>query len=277
MINKKSTLRIALRIWLYTCICFCLGWLVYGGISANNLMWAFPIAGIAACVGSLPVFVLLLFIIPYIATQQKTTSNKIYMLYCSCFLLTIPYGIIAGLICWVQSHCILSNTLLVSFITILCLFSCSAISLIIIHNKLNQHFSTIQINNFMEQNQFQQTDASSNTHWQPKPANNTGNKTLIKGVITGALILLLLIPTVFVSDLVIEREKRQQEVVKDITAGWALPQTISGPFICVPYTTGEKDAVVTKQLFIMPENLNVDGSITPELRQRSIYLSLIHI
>ena len=39
----------------------------------------------------------------------------------------------------------------------------------------------------------------------------TSNKTLIKGFITGALILLMLIPTVFVSNLVTEREKRHQE------------------------------------------------------------------
>lgn len=276
MIIKKTTTGIALRIWLYTSICFSIAWLAYGIVRADKLMLAFPVAGIAACIGSLPVFVLLVIIIPYIAKQQKTIADKVYMVYGFCFLMTIPYGIIVGLICWAEFHNSLSAAVTGLFTASFCLFTCCAISLLLIHNKLNQYFLTIQTSTRMEQNEFPQPNTAANTGWQPKSANTSGNKTLIKGVITGALILLLLVPTVFVSDLVTEREKRQQEVVKDVTSGWASPQTVSGPFICIPYTTGEKETTATRQLFIMPENLDVDGNITPELRQRSIYNVLLY-
>ena len=56
-------------------------------------------------------------------------------------------------------------------------------------------------------------------------------KTLIKGLITGALILLLLIPTVFIQNLVKERETRQKDVAREVSSKWASSQTLSGPFL----------------------------------------------
>ncbi|MBV9987023.1 MAG: cell envelope integrity protein CreD [Chitinophagaceae bacterium] len=100
------------------------------------------------------------------------------------------------------------------------------------------------------------------------------NKPLVKGSITAALILLLLIPTWFISGLVNERQARQAEVVNDVCSKWALAQTVTGPYIYLPYRGAEKDAV--KHLWLLPDDLTVTGSVQAEQRPRSIYKVLLY-
>jgi inner membrane protein len=170
----------------------------------------------------------------------------------------------------------------------LALFCCSLIAISIINKSIDHYFSSSQINNFMEQNQFQDatnfgnnpnedSNIQSSNDWKNKKAASiSANKILFKGVITGALILLMLIPTVFVSSIVSEREKRQDDVVKEVTNGWSTQQTLSGPYLYIPYQTKENDVLVKKHLYLLPENLNVNGTINPEIRPRSIYKILLY-
>ncbi len=76
-----------------------------------------------------------------------------------------------------------------------------------------------------------QTTSPSNT---PLPTNRS-NRILWKAAITGALILALMIPTIFISELVSERKQRQLEVAREVSSKWAEAQTLSGPFIYLPY------------------------------------------
>lgn len=110
----------------------------------------------------------------------------------------------------------------------------------------------------------------------PKPRLSFATRALIKGFITAMLILFLLVPTFFVHDLVNERLNRQQEVAAEVKRGWATEQTLYGPYLYLPYTVVEKDKIVEKNLFILPENLTVNGDIIPEVRHRSIYNVLLY-
>ena len=71
--------------------------------------------------------------------------------------------------------------------------------------------------------------------------NKHANGILIKGIITGFLILVMLIPTFFINSLINERQARQQEVVKEVSSKWANAQTLSAPFITIPYTEQSTD------------------------------------
>lgn len=109
----------------------------------------------------------------------------------------------------------------------------------------------------------------------------TSNKIFIKAIITGVLILLMLIPTVFIMNLVQEREQRQKQVIAEVSSKWATEQTITGPYFMVPYNISELDeqkkpVVIKKTLVILPETLNVNGHITTEQRPRSIYNVLLY-
>lgn len=106
--------------------------------------------------------------------------------------------------------------------------------------------------------------------------NNNGNSLLWKGMITGMLILVMFIPTVFVMNLVEERKERQQEVIKEVSSKWADSQVVSGPFLMIPYSFQQKtDAktveTITQYMVVLPEVLNASGSITPHIKSRSIY------
>ncbi|MBL7766210.1 MAG: cell envelope integrity protein CreD [Chitinophagaceae bacterium] len=106
------------------------------------------------------------------------------------------------------------------------------------------------------------------------------NKNLIKGFMISFLILALLIPTFFITDLIRERQYRNEEVKKEISAQWGNEQTLSGPVLVIPYLQPEKsdDGKISKNkrhAFFLPDVLNVTGSLTPEYRARSTIFKLI--
>ena len=110
---------------------------------------------------------------------------------------------------------------------------------------------------------------------------NPSTRILIKGAITAALIGIMMIPTVFISDLVRERQERNEAVVKEVDSRWAMAQTISGPYIFLPYKVTTIDAagkpfVIVNHLLILPENKQVAGKISHEIRERSIYKVLLY-
>ncbi|MFT3682412.1 MAG: cell envelope integrity protein CreD [Ferruginibacter sp.] len=102
------------------------------------------------------------------------------------------------------------------------------------------------------------------------------NKLIIKAFFIGFLILVLLIPTLFIMSLVSDREHRRSEVVNEVSSKWANAQTVTGPFLTVPYYVEEKEndnksTLRKKLLYILPEELNVNGKLFPQLRHRSIF------
>lgn len=99
------------------------------------------------------------------------------------------------------------------------------------------------------------------------------NRMLIKGFMIGFLILVMLIPIALLSGLVSEREQRQSEVIKEISSKWASEQTIVGPLVIVPYISRADSGkvVVKRNLYILPEELSINGKILPEVRHRSLY------
>jgi inner membrane protein len=101
------------------------------------------------------------------------------------------------------------------------------------------------------------------------------NRNLIKGFLIGFLILLMLIPAALVSNLVNERQMRQQQVVDEVSCKWANEQTVTGPLLMVPYkTTVMQDGKAvwqTSYIYLMPDVLNINGKAMPEVRHRSLY------
>lgn len=105
------------------------------------------------------------------------------------------------------------------------------------------------------------------------------NRALLKGLLIGFLILIMLIPQVFISNLVREREQRRQEVVTEVSSKWATSQNITGPLLIVPYTTTDEKTHVQERrnAYFLPEQLKINGNIQPEVRKRSLYsVTLYH-
>ncbi|PIE75102.1 MAG: cell envelope integrity protein CreD [Deltaproteobacteria bacterium] len=114
-----------------------------------------------------------------------------------------------------------------------------------------------------------------------KTGNLIRNSATIKIISIGILVLVLLIPTSMVSSLLTERESRRDSVVQEINHKWGNSQTITGPFFTIPYKSFYKDKndklqYSIKYFHILPEKLDIKGSIVSHIRYRSIYEAVLY-
>ena len=284
VLNKTvKSILLAARIWILTSLVFGMGWLLYSVFFENDMpIWISMVAAICAGAGSLPVLLVLALVLPRIENLVLQRSDKINRLVLASFICTLPYGVTGGLFFTrgYGSNQYWEDYLLYSLAVSGVLFACSIIAMLLTRKTIMQFFSSrqeqtyslTQINQQMETEQPPYVLAEEKTH---------SNKTLFKGLITGALILIMMIPTIFVSNLVTEREKRQEDVVKEVSSKWASEQTIAGPYIYIPYTVNiagkdNKVETISKHLLLLPDNLDITGSLSPEIRPRSIYKVLLY-
>ena len=105
-------------------------------------------------------------------------------------------------------------------------------------------------------------------------------RTLFKSALVGALILLLLIPTVFIQNLVSERQDRQKQAVAEIGSRWAGSQTVTGPVIGIPYYDTVSDNVgrqsIKRWAYFLPDRLDIRSTVAPEKRYRGIYEVIVY-
>ena len=98
--------------------------------------------------------------------------------------------------------------------------------------------------------------------------------------------LLLFIPTSMIKDLIRERENTQRNAIQEISSKWGEVQTVSGPYVSVPYYKNvkqysTKDSAyklikVKEYIHFLPTLLNVNGEIFPERRYRGIYEIVVY-
>jgi len=102
------------------------------------------------------------------------------------------------------------------------------------------------------------------------------HKLLLKLILIAVLILGLLIPLLFINNLIKERATRQEQVIEEVSQKWAGQQTLAGPYLAVPYKVSvqlEDKTVKTeeRQVYIMPQELKINGNLVNEVRKRSLY------
>ena len=104
---------------------------------------------------------------------------------------------------------------------------------------------------------------------------------LLRLVIIGALAIVLLIPTLFVSLLVSDRQASRAFALKEVAEKWGGAQTVVGPVLTVPVTRQVKDKegdvhTHTSLVRILPETLDVAVRVSPEIRRRGIYRVILY-
>jgi inner membrane protein len=107
-------------------------------------------------------------------------------------------------------------------------------------------------------------------------------------IAVGVVVLVLLIPLQMVESVVRERYVTYQEVVADIAGAWSSDQLLAGPLLVVPFSEKVeiRDEYVTpngekkisqrwetrrRRAVMLPDELTIDGIMTPEKRRRGIY------
>jgi len=84
-----------------------------------------------------------------------------------------------------------------------------------------------------------------------------------------------------VQDLIRERQLRRDSVVNEISHKWGGSQTITGPFITIPFKKFYQDTDGRTQfnlhyLHILPESLHISGNIEPQIRYRSLFEAVVY-
>jgi len=113
------------------------------------------------------------------------------------------------------------------------------------------------------------------------------NSITIKIITIAILILLLLIPVSMVQSLIRERSYRQDNAIREVSSKWGEEQTIKGLVLTIPYKIYEKVYFGEKQseykvvetieyAHFLPESLNINGVISPEIRYRGIYEVIVY-
>ena len=290
--NKKYTsASVALRIWTFTALFFAVGLFVYVMLQEQSFAaMVLPVAFFAALAGSVPVLVGMFIFLPILNRARVNWRMKFQALLLVQLLLTIPYGLGAALL-GIFSYELGFGSDGPGFFGSMCLvmlllFSCALLASFTSLRPSCYYFNhntrqPATYGNILQQLFFNHFKTTTMYTEQPTLPASQNNKILIKGLITGALILLMLIPTIFISNLVEEREARQKEVVKEVSSKWATAQTLSAPFLVVPYTdtflNSDGKAVATKtNLLLLANELLVNGKIIPEQRPRSIYKVLLY-
>ncbi|MFD2526120.1 cell envelope integrity protein CreD [Flavihumibacter stibioxidans] len=272
----------AFKIWVFTLLAFGLISTVVAVFmwDWSDMILVIPVT-IAAAMGSLPILVLLFFLLPFLSRLSTDYRGKTTRLYGIIFLVITGYGLVAGLVSvpfydgnwlteflgwWAGGTAFLSASAFVGF------WSVRKETAIYFEKPVSAIAHSNQSIIIMEQ-------VTNNPH--PDPISRTSNAILYKGIITGVLILLMMIPALFINNLVGERKERQQQVVQEVSSKWGSGQTLSGFFLVLPYEVIHTDAAgkqttERKELTILPETQQVNSIMFPEVRPRSIYKVLLY-
>jgi len=102
----------------------------------------------------------------------------------------------------------------------------------------------------------------------------------IKLVLIGLITLILLIPASMVRSIISEREMLSRQAISEVSEKWARSQVITGPILSIPYTRqtviGDKISQTDHKYHILPDRLDIDGSMTPERLNRGIYEIVVY-
>lgn len=293
MKDNQTNSGLAARIWFSTSVLVGISLFLYlpGNIGMKGLPVLFIVI-FASLAVSVPAFLVLLFFLSFLAKWQATWRVKYCFFLLVQLLITLLYAAIVGLL---DSGPVNSDVALDRFFNTMLpvlsvLFGCTLLSSFI---QLKYIFHLFSGNTTGEEDYsdilfslFQHTTKNNftmeTTQYESQPQSNVqSNRLVIKGLVTGGLILLMLIPTLFITQLINERQSRQQEVVKEVSSKWALAQTVSGPYIYVPYSEAgldqnNKPVRIKSSLLLLARDLNINGNVIPENRPRSIYKVLLY-
>ena len=126
----------------------------------------------------------------------------------------------------------------------------------------------------------------------PIPRPSWRNRTVLKLLAIGCLVLLGLIPLALIRGVLAERRTRHHEAIANINSTWGNPQVIAGPRLVVPYQRQvrtwkdqmvngrleriEQTETVVARAHFLPTELSVTGDVRPDRLHRGIYEALVY-
>ncbi|MFT3739301.1 MAG: cell envelope integrity protein CreD [Breznakibacter sp.] len=110
---------------------------------------------------------------------------------------------------------------------------------------------------------------------------NWASSLTFKMAVVAIMALLLLIPLGMINNIIREREETAREVENLVAGQWGDAQTVVGPILNIPVerTKTDKDGnsyIERDWLYVMPNVLDVQSQIKPEIRYKGIYKTAVY-
>jgi inner membrane protein len=106
------------------------------------------------------------------------------------------------------------------------------------------------------------------------------NSVTLKLFMIVMIMLLLLIPTEMIKSIISEREDLRNQAIREVSSMWAEEQLLNGPVLVIPVLyeddTDNKKSQEIKYLKILPEELQISGTILPTTLKRGIYEVIVY-
>lgn len=108
---------------------------------------------------------------------------------------------------------------------------------------------------------------------------------MVKLFSIGFLILILLIPSSWIRDMIVERQQRAEQVMSEVADKWSGSQTLSGPVLVIPFRKqevidhgkeGKEIREHVEKAFFLPEQLDITGTLKPEILHRGIFDAVVY-
>ncbi len=282
-----------MSIWFYTTVFFTVILFCFLLLTGEKGLLGFALlAFVVSLVGSLPAFICMLVLLPVIHAVCRSFKTKLLIFLILLVIITIPYCILGGSMRLFPAGLFIDRSSVGFFgSAVFCgamLIIPAALALCVKLPQVHLYFSDYKEGEASSHRQifkqvfFHHPKYKINmNNYQQQSREPQRHSILIKGLITGSLILLMLIPTLFINNLITEREGRQKLVVKEVSEKWATAQTLSAPFLVVPYTdtfTNSEGKIITAKtkLVLLANELSAEAKVIPEQRPRSIYKVLLY-
>lgn len=108
----------------------------------------------------------------------------------------------------------------------------------------------------------------------PTSAQDYTSLSLYKIVLIAGLALATILPNLFISNLIEEREQRQSGVRQEFTRNWGPEQNLYSPTLVIPYQVGPFQQ--RQYVKIAPSRLDLTANLTPQERRRGLFHATVY-
>src|SRR5689334_23769298 len=95
---------------------------------------------------------------------------------------------------------------------------------------------------------------------------------MVRLFVMGVVLFALNAPLTMMCGVVQERAQRREQTIKEVSDSWGREQTVAGPALMIPYRYVASDVGGTHEVanyrYVMPDTLDVVGTLDPEQRGR---------
>ena len=107
----------------------------------------------------------------------------------------------------------------------------------------------------------------------PAAASDLVSLSFNKILLIGGLALATVVPSLFITNLVEERETRQDGVRQEFTRNWGPERNVYSPTLVIPYQAGDRPRQYVK---IAPTRLDLTATLDPQKRKRGLFHATVY-